>query len=91
MPLSHIADKNDFYLKVLQVHTSYKRDSMNVHLRLERLIFEELLLQAAIESEFARLLAGRKVTADSRVVARVGAALKPLVPSETVTTGSRAI
>lgn len=33
---------------------------MKANRQIERLIFEQLLLQAAIESEFAHLLAGRE-------------------------------
>jgi len=63
---------------------------MNVHLRLERLIFEQMLVQAAIESELARLLAGRTVTTDLRAEASLSAELKQVIPSRIVTIRSQA-
>jgi len=52
---------------------------MKAHLHIERLILEELRLEAAIESEFARLLDGRKVVVDSGAGVRFAA---PAIPCQ---------
>jgi hypothetical protein len=63
---------------------------MNGHVHLERLVLKELLLQAAIESEFARLVGGRKIGPGSPAEERAGAELERVVPSQRVTFRSRA-